>query len=95
MDETLKDKDPKRYSEYRVYDVIPLPRALHQSLHHKGKSKPMTDEHRRKISESMKMVPGHPQSKETRERLSASQKGLHKGLHWSIDPSTGKRYWYE
>ncbi len=81
-------------------ELLFLSRSEHMRLHRKGK--PLSEEHRRKISETekgKKLSEGHkikiseankgkPKSEETKRKLSAAMKGK----HWKL--VDGKRVWY-
>lgn len=65
-------------------ELIFLTHAEHRSLHKKDKTH--TEEHRRKMSESLK---GRSLSEEHRRKLSES----FKGKHWKL--VDGRRVWYD
>jgi hypothetical protein len=86
-DPALKYKDPRRYNEWRVEDLVPMLKSEHTSMHQAGRhhseetrqklrtanlGKVLSEETRRKISEAGK---GRPCSEETRMKRSASLKG--------------------
>ena len=61
-------------------ELIFLTSREHNSLHHKGKQ--LTEEHKRKISETTK---GKPKSEETKKKMSEAKKGKPgnaNGTHW-------------
>lgn len=66
------------------YDVPPcmlkfVTEAEHRRLHNKSKKgKKLSEEHRRKISESMKGKKRKPFTEETRRKMSESHKGKHR-----------------
>lgn len=70
LDDALKEKDPIRYFEWRIEDLIPMLKSEHTSMHQKGKKRSL--EYRKNLSESMK---GHTVSEETRKKISETQKG--------------------
>lgn len=86
-DQTLKYKDPHRYNEWRVEDLVPMLKSEHTSMHSAGRrlteetkqklraanlGKSLSEETRRKISEAGK---GRLCSEETRRKRSAALKG--------------------
>lgn len=86
-DTQLKYKDPFRYNEWRVEDLVPMLKSEHTSMHSVGRhhteetkqkirtanlGKVLSEETRRKISEAGK---GRPCSEETRMKRSAAMKG--------------------
>ena len=64
---------------------------IKEKIRVKNKKMIFSDEHRRNISEALK---GHIVSEETRQKISKNSKGS-KGMHWKLDPETGKRIYYK
>lgn len=56
-----------------------------------NKGKKMSKEFCSKVSEAKKGKKGHAVSEESKAKLSASHKGLHKGMTWTLE--NGKRVW--
>lgn len=56
IDPTLKTRDPVRYSQWNVKDLIPMPKAQHRSLHMRieAKGRTRTETHNKRISETLK-----------------------------------------
>lgn len=52
IDPTLKTRDPERYSQWNVKDLIPMPKAQHRSLHMKieAKGRVHSKDHNTRIS---------------------------------------------
>ena len=69
-DPTLRTKDPERYNEWRVEDLVPMLKSEHTRLHNIGRKK--TPEECERQSQRMK---GHPVSEETRKKISEKCKG--------------------
>lgn len=51
VDTTMKKRDPERYAQFRLSDVVPMLRRQHISLHNKGRKH--TRRHNARIAESM------------------------------------------
>lgn len=68
-DPTLKKKDPKRYNEWRIEDLVVMTRNEHTSLHNKGKK--LLEESKQKISEANK---GKKQSEEHKHKRAEALK---------------------
>ena len=69
-DPELRDKDPVRYNEWRIEDLVPMLKSEHTSMHQKGRH--LSEETKAKISAKLK---GHTVSKDTRAKISKSCKG--------------------
>jgi len=91
------------YHSRPASELIFLTTKEHRRLHQEGKPAPnkgkklgpMTDEHKRKISDSMTGMKRGPLTDEHKKKLSTANKGQpssNKGLHWKI--IDGKRYWF-
>ena len=70
VDSTLKTRDPKRYNEWRIEDLVVMTRDEHSRLHNKGKK--LSEKTRNKLSVVNK---GKKRTKEQRNKLSAVNKG--------------------
>lgn len=77
------------YDDYKM--TIPLTVSEHNSLHHSGKI--ISDEAKKKMSESHKGKSRKPFSAETRKKMSEAMKGIHKSKTWKL--VNGKRVWIE
>ena len=69
-DSELKYKDPVRYNEWRIEDLVPMLKSEHTSMHQKGRH--CSEETKAKISAKTK---GHRVSEETRKKISEKCKG--------------------
>jgi len=86
-DETLRDKDPERYIQWRIEDLVPMSKAEHTSLHQKGNQNrlgiPCSEEAKAKISLANT---GRKHTEEAKKKMSEAQKGEgnpHFGKHCS------------
>lgn len=98
-DESLRHNNLDRYIEWNPDDLIPMPKEEHARLHlnglknlEKGRGRPLSEETKRKISESARGANnpnyGKTESEETRRKIAESKLGK----HWKL--VDGKRVWY-
>ena len=76
IDPTLKTKDPERYREWRIDDLVVMTNAEHTRLHSKGKT--LSEETKNRISENHVGFKGRHHSEETKEKLKTALKGVPK-----------------
>lgn len=69
-DPELRYKDPVRYNEWRIEDLVPMLKSEHTAMHHKGRHH--SEETKKKIS---KINKGRHLSEETRRKISEKCKG--------------------
>lgn len=89
-DESLKYKDPERYHQWRIEDLVPMSKSDHRKIHSKGDKnvnygKHLSKETKEKLREANL---GKCLSEETKEKIGAAWRGK----HWKV--INGKRVWY-
>ena len=70
----LKEDDPKRYSEWRVEDLVMIPRSVHNDIHQIGRHH--SEKTRKKMSLSAKLRIRTPFSNETKNKIRKAHLGV-------------------